>query len=386
VIPAAPLEDDALGGVELLDDETGDDGVGVAARHHEVHAHRLRVISEKQAVMIRQPLEVVDVGHVAVAGREAVDLRIGAVERKGLEVDHVRQQSVLHLEVEVRLSLVPVKNRQPFVVDDGQAAFALAKSIERREEDIAGIGVVGREEVDFRIVGGQAGDRRQRHHAVARARTRGDFRRQRSETLVVPVAVAEEGVVLLAHRRGAEFEFEIGQRGLIGGSQSGHELHRDLLAECEGDIRRENERLRIVGQDQTAVMFATLRALDGDECAVHRTGIDGASVAQDDVVAGRDHRGAGHGRDVLEGCGSNCCRPESEPGEGDCEIAPGKENRDRGGRASELHGIASVMRVGGGGASRAPSEAPGARLTAQRFRGKKRSKPAESARLSIAER
>jgi len=84
VVPASPLEYHVLGRVEFLDDEAGDQCIGVTARDDGAHIDRLSIVAHQKRVTVGKQLELVEVGGVAVAGGEAVHDGVAAVHGEEL--------------------------------------------------------------------------------------------------------------------------------------------------------------------------------------------------------------------------------------------------------------------------------------------------------------
>ena len=68
MIPTAPLENHILGGIQFLDNQARNGGGLLPALDDLAHIHGFVVISHQQGIAVRQELQIVQIGDIAIAG------------------------------------------------------------------------------------------------------------------------------------------------------------------------------------------------------------------------------------------------------------------------------------------------------------------------------
>ena len=68
MVPGPPFEDHVPGWIQFLDHQSGYERVRSSTNNDLAHIHSFRVVGEQQDIAIRQHLEIMKIGAVAVPG------------------------------------------------------------------------------------------------------------------------------------------------------------------------------------------------------------------------------------------------------------------------------------------------------------------------------
>jgi hypothetical protein len=73
MVPTSPFEDHILGWIEFLNDQSGNGRILFPALNDLAHVHDHRIICHQQRVAVRQELEIVQIGDIAVSSLVTID-------------------------------------------------------------------------------------------------------------------------------------------------------------------------------------------------------------------------------------------------------------------------------------------------------------------------